>query len=271
VPKPRRLAIVALCASLALVDGASATGRVRAAGSITGDVVVNPLGASLSLTATQVSRGQPFGADGVVRNQGDSRLLDVRLDLRADAQLVVDGASRLVPELAGGGVHQERWTVCGSLSGSYLLLMAGAATGAGGRAFTVESPAVLVVVLPSAMPCGGFPFGGFFSPIDNPPVVNLATAGSAIPVKFSLGGDRGLDILAPGSPESGQIRCDTSAPIDAIEQTVNPGSSSLSYDSRTGVYTYVWKTKKPWAGTCRQLTLTLTDGSVHPAQFKFRS
>jgi hypothetical protein len=53
-----------------------------------------------------------------------------------------------------------------------------------------------------------YPFSGFFSPVDNLPVVNTMKAGAAVPIKFSLGGDRGLDILAAGSPTSQQIACE---------------------------------------------------------------
>jgi hypothetical protein len=114
-----------------------------------------------------------------------------------------------------------------------------------------------------------FNFAGFFPPVDNPPTINTAKAGSAIPVKFSLGGNQGLNILAPGSPSSGQVACATGAPLDAIESTVTAGGSSLSYDPSTGQYVYVWKTYKSWAGTCRQLDVQLSDGSHHVADFKF--
>ena len=60
------------------------------------------------------------------------------------------------------------------------------------------------------------------------------------------------------------------APLDAIEQTVSSGSSGLQYDPASGQYTYVWKTKKFWAGTCRQLILLLSDGTDHTALFKFK-
>jgi hypothetical protein len=112
-------------------------------------------------------------------------------------------------------------------------------------------------------------FAGFFSPIDNPKVVNKAKAGSAIPVKFSLGGDEGLDVLATGSPSSQAIDCDTSDSVDAIEETVTAGSSSLSYDATTDQYTYVWKTDKAWTNMCRQLEVSLIDGSTHVAYFEF--
>ena len=114
-----------------------------------------------------------------------------------------------------------------------------------------------------------FNFSGFLQPVDNLPALNQVKAGQGIPVKFSLGGDQGLNILESGSPSSVKIVCDGSAAIDAIEQTVTAGGSSLSYDASTNIYIYVWKTDKSWAGTCRQLMVTLTDGTVHEAQFKF--
>src|SRR5262249_16492205 len=43
-------------------------------------------------------------------------------------------------------------------------------------------------------------FTGFFPPISNVPVVNVVQAGQAIPVTFSLGGNQGLTIFAPGYP-----------------------------------------------------------------------
>jgi hypothetical protein len=112
-------------------------------------------------------------------------------------------------------------------------------------------------------------FSGFFQPVDNLPVVNQANAGAAIPVKFSLGGNQGLNIFAAGYPKSELIACDSTAAVDGIEETVSAGNSSVSYDPITGWYTYIWKTEKPWAGTCRQLVVKLTDGTIHRANFKF--
>jgi hypothetical protein len=113
-------------------------------------------------------------------------------------------------------------------------------------------------------------WSGFFQPVDNLPTLNQVKAGQAIPVKFSLGGDQGLSIFASGSPASSRIACDTSAPLDDIEQTVTAGSSSLSYSVSTGIYNYVWKTEKSWVDTCRQLKVTLVDGTVHITNFKFK-
>jgi len=113
-----------------------------------------------------------------------------------------------------------------------------------------------------------FNWAGFFSPVDNLPMLNVAKAGSAIPVKFSLGGDKGLNIFAVGYPQSIKIACDSGVSLDDIEQTVTAGSSSLSYGGDK--YNYVWKTDKAWAGTCRQLIVKLIDGTFHYANFKFK-
>ena len=100
-------------------------------------------------------------------------------------------------------------------------------------------------------------------------MLNTVKAGSAIPVKFSLGGDKGRDIFEAGSPASGLASCDTSLTPDAIEETVTAGSSSLSYDASIDQYNYVWKTNSAWAGTCRQLVVKYKDGTVKRANFKF--
>ncbi|HEY0661424.1 MAG TPA: HYR domain-containing protein, partial [Lysobacter sp.] len=112
-----------------------------------------------------------------------------------------------------------------------------------------------------------YSFNGFFRPIDNLPVINVVKAGSAIPVKFDLGGNQGLNIFAPGFPASVSASCSASA-TDAIEETVTAGGSSLSYDAGTGHYIYVWKTEKSWTG-CRQLQVKLKDGSSRWATFSF--
>jgi len=115
-----------------------------------------------------------------------------------------------------------------------------------------------------------YPWSGFFSPVDNLPTVNSVNAGRAIPVKFSLGGDQGLDVFEVDYPRSQQIACDSSAPLDGVEETLTAGGSSLAYDAASDRYTYVWKTEKAWAGTCRQLVLRFDDGSFQRANFKFK-
>jgi len=115
-----------------------------------------------------------------------------------------------------------------------------------------------------------YDFVGFFQPVDNPgstEIINTVKAGSAIPVKFSLGGNLGLNVLASGSPASSAYTCGGGAE-DVIEETVTAGASGLTYDATAGQYVYIWKTDKAWAGTCRKLTVNLKDGTSKQALFK---
>ena len=119
-----------------------------------------------------------------------------------------------------------------------------------------------------------YAFDGFYTPVNNKDaqgryVLNAVKAGSAIPVKFSLGGDHGLDVFEADYPKSQGIQCNSNADVDGIEETVNAGSSSLSYAAGSDTYTYVWKTDKAWTDSCRQLVVKLDDGTTARANFKF--
>ena len=105
--------------------------------------------------------------------------------------------------------------------------------------------------------------------MDNYPIVNSVKAGSAVPVKFTLGGDMGLAIFAAGYPKSGVYSCGAAAE-DAIEETLTAGNSTLTYDAGTGKYIYVWKTERSWVGTCRQLQIKFADGTTRVANFHFK-
>lgn len=113
---------------------------------------------------------------------------------------------------------------------------------------------------------------GFFQPVDNDNL-NLAKGGSAIPVKFNLGGNQGLLIFYVGDtyayPNSSKVNCnDIHEDQDTIEETVNAGGSSLTYGGSQ--YIYVWKTEKAWVGQCRRLDMKLKDETTHSAYFKFK-
>jgi hypothetical protein len=114
-----------------------------------------------------------------------------------------------------------------------------------------------------------YSFSDFFQPVDNLPTLNMVKAGQSIPVKFSLGGNKGMAIFAVSYPKSEQIACNSIDPVDGIEETVIAGASGLSYDPSTDTYTYTWKTDKGWANSCRQLIVKLNDGTVHRANFGF--
>jgi hypothetical protein len=113
-------------------------------------------------------------------------------------------------------------------------------------------------------------FSGFSAPIAAAPATNSAKAGQAVPVKFSLGADEGLAIFAAGSPSSMPVDCTTMTPLGASVSATQPGGSTLTYDAASGQYSFVWKTEKAWANSCRYLVVGLADGSVHSALFQFR-
>ena len=111
-------------------------------------------------------------------------------------------------------------------------------------------------------------FSGFFAPVSNLPMLNGVNAGSAVPVKFSLAGNQGLAVLAAGSPTSTPVNCTTMAPTGAAQAILTNGG--LTYRSDIDTYSLTWKTTKSWTG-CRLLTVTLVDGTVHNAAFRFSS
>lgn len=115
-----------------------------------------------------------------------------------------------------------------------------------------------------------YDFGGFLSPVSNPPTLNTVTAGQGVPVRFGLSGDQGLEIFAAGYPKSRRIPCETTGDPTDVIATTSAGESGLSYDTTTDEYTYVWKTKRRWRKSCHELVVKLDDGTVRTALFQFR-
>jgi hypothetical protein len=116
-----------------------------------------------------------------------------------------------------------------------------------------------------------YDFNGFYQPVDmGANVVNTVKSGSAIPVKFSLNGDRGLDIFATGYPKVIDAKFAVSSNYDEVESVVAATNSGLTYDNVTKTYTYVWKTDKSWTGASKQLVIKLKDGTTCTANFLFK-
>jgi uncharacterized protein len=113
-----------------------------------------------------------------------------------------------------------------------------------------------------------FDFSGFFDTVANPPAVNLIKAGSSVPVKFSLGGDRGLDVFASG-PTVTPVDCTTLEPVGSPSPA---GGAGLHYDAVTDTYWLVWKTDKAAKGTCQSFSFELNDatGVTKTAYFGLR-
>jgi hypothetical protein len=113
-------------------------------------------------------------------------------------------------------------------------------------------------------------WAGFFQPINNT-ALNTVKAGSAIPVKFSLGGNMGMNVIASGYPRAVASGCSGAGedPIADSETLGNVSSNSFNYDASADQYVYVWKSDKGWTGRCVQLQLMMRDGTTHYANFGF--
>jgi hypothetical protein len=126
--------------------------------------------------------------------------------------------------------------------------------------YTIDSTTVVVI----------YNFNGFLSPLKNPDVLNVATAGLVLPVKFRIGGDRGLDILAARSPSVTEIDCPVGATKNQIIKYTSLSDPVLKYKANKLLYKFTWQTDPAWAGTCQLFTLELNDGTTHSAIFKFK-
>jgi hypothetical protein len=165
------------------------------------------------------------------------------------------------------------WTACGSVGG-YVPYEFDVASGQVVR--TLGRPGIVAAVYGgfraglsgTSPPPPSFDFSGFFPPVDNPPTVNVMPAGRAVQVIFSLHGNQGLDIFAPGSPIVTTVACPAGADKDKVEATTNANSSHLAYNAQLNLYVYTWATSPSWRGSCRELNLKLSDGSNHRALFR---
>jgi len=91
-------------------------------------------------------------------------------------------------------------------------------------------------------------------------------AGSAVPVWFSLGGIS--DMSAVRAVTSAAASCDGSGSISIATPVAMNGG--LRYDASSDRFSFVWKTDRSWAGSCRLLEIGLNDGTTHTLMFDFR-
>jgi hypothetical protein len=115
-------------------------------------------------------------------------------------------------------------------------------------------------------------FTGFFAPVRNLPIVNVASAGRVISVRWRLSDAAGNLVSSLGSFTSlmsGPIACNASPGDVAEEQMAAADGGPLRYDPDAGQFVFNWRTSRAWAG-CRLLGLTLADGSRTFAMFRFR-
>ena len=111
-------------------------------------------------------------------------------------------------------------------------------------------------------------FRGFRRPVEDFPAINRWIAGEAVPVRFSLGGYRGMDVLAPGYPQVAEVECGAGEePTSGRPARSVWWQKGLRYKHRS--YIFMWRTDRDWTRGCRQFLIKLKDGSIHRAEFKF--
>jgi hypothetical protein len=120
-------------------------------------------------------------------------------------------------------------------------------------------------------------FSSFSAPVDNPPTWNVVKAGQTIPLKWRItdASGRGVTSISSWKLESRPIACPSgsSVPQDLIPATAESSAGSSGLQNLGGGYWQInWKTPKSYsdpAQRCRELILTLYDGSAEKAFFKF--
>ena len=219
-------------------SGENATGHANfqlAIGSVQGTVTCLSVSGNEATIGATLPPGNPFNSPGMIVHVRDNGVLPTGVDqFRLELLAFVPPACPAVDMVSPAGV-------------------------------TSGDIAVTDADNPTTPP----PWSGLLPPI-KAGVTNVAKAGSAVPIKFSLFGFEGINVIAAGYPQTQRVSCNTSLPESNVEQTVNPGSSTLSYNSQTDTYTYVWKTQKAWAGTCRTVTLRVHDGNQQTVPFRFK-
>lgn len=116
-----------------------------------------------------------------------------------------------------------------------------------------------------------YTFEGFFQPVDNGST-NVVKAGQTVPVKWRVL-DAGVPVSDPASfvsLSSVKVNCGTlDGAVDRIEE-ITTNASGLTYHN-DGNWQFNWKTPKAYAGTCRVMTVELSDGSTRSADFRFKN
>lgn len=105
-----------------------------------------------------------------------------------------------------------------------------------------------------------YDFDGFYTPLVAESGAVTLRAGDNVPAKFSLHGDRGLDVLTRAAWR----------PCFVTTNDSFAAAGSLTYNSGPDRYTFMWATNKAWAGSCKELLLTLRDGTTHRAYVNFK-
>ncbi len=97
---------------------------------------------------------------------------------------------------------------------------------------------------------------------------NDVLAGSTLQLGFVARVGSTTDVLGPGKPTSQQMDCQTNALIPNTRRREATATFSV-LNAPLRQFALTWPTQRAWVGTCRQLQMTLADGSLEIAKFRF--
>jgi hypothetical protein len=115
-----------------------------------------------------------------------------------------------------------------------------------------------------------YAFAGFDSPVDNAPVLNVAKAGQAIPLKWRIVDATGAPVtnLTSVTVTVKTLSCSAGTTPDQLEEYAT-GSSGLQ-NLGNGYYQFNWKTPKAYANSCKTMHLDMGEGITRQALFQFK-
>jgi hypothetical protein len=108
-----------------------------------------------------------------------------------------------------------------------------------------------------------YAFTGFDSPVSTTGTLDGVKAGEAIPLKFSLQGNRSIDVVSQITWQT--TTCTDWSPLG----TASAGQGKLTYSASSDRYTELVTTDPTSRGSCRSLDLRLTDGTHHTVNIRF--
>ena len=156
-------------------------------------------------------------------------------------------------------------TTCSVASGVLTLTNIGACTvnasQSGDAAYTATQSQITITAQ--------WPFTGFVG-LAAEPAVNVVRAGSSVPLAFSLGGNRGLNILAAGSPTVAPYVCGGTPPAPGSGIALPLAKNgALAYSTKSGQYTITYKPEKR-EQSCRLVSIRLADGTIRTVRFQLQ-
>jgi Tol biopolymer transport system component len=93
-------------------------------------------------------------------------------------------------------------------------------------------------------------------------------AGRTIPLAFAVEGASGAAVVA--GVQVAAVPCSGNALVAAGDPRLEPADATINDAGQDGRGMVLWRTSRGYAGSCRQLLLELTDGSLHRLTFEFR-